>query len=87
MLDADKQSAMNLFVRPSPADDQDFLLTFQLGVGSSDGSPPARRPNYRHWYNPSHLDPPKVDDLAPIRDVYKEYYKPHILSFFGRLYA
>ncbi|KAK6908776.1 polyphosphoinositide phosphatase [Kwoniella mangroviensis CBS 8886] len=71
MLDADKQSAINLFlgVQPSPP-------TYDLA-----------RPNYKQWFTPSHLEEPKSDELAPINQVYKEYYKPHILSQFGRLYA
>ena len=28
-----------------------------------------------------------MDEVAPINQVFKEYYKPHILSQFGRLYA
>jgi hypothetical protein len=45
------------------------------------------RPHYRNWFTPAHLDGPVVDELAPINQVFKEYYKPHILSQFGRLYA
>ncbi|WWC65713.1 uncharacterized protein I303_108335 [Kwoniella dejecticola CBS 10117] len=71
MLDADKQSAINLFLGVQPT-----LPTLDLA-----------RPNYRQWFTPSHLEEPKSDELAPINQVYKEYYKPHILSQFGRLYA
>ncbi|WWC73521.1 uncharacterized protein I206_107492 [Kwoniella pini CBS 10737] len=71
MLDADKQSAINLFLGVQPS-----LPTYDLA-----------RPNYKQWFTPSHLEEPKYDELAPINQVYKEYYKPHILSQFGRLYA
>ncbi|WVQ96137.1 hypothetical protein IAU59_003239 [Kwoniella sp. CBS 9459] len=71
MLDADKQSAINLF----------------LGVTPSVPAYSLDRPNYKQWFNPAHLEEPKTDELAPINHVYKEYYKPHILSQFGRLYA
>ncbi|WWD20149.1 hypothetical protein CI109_104625 [Kwoniella shandongensis] len=71
MLDADKQSAINLF----------------LGVQPSFPKYDLERPNYQQWFTPSHLDEPKSDELAPVNQVYREYYKPHILSQFGRLYA
>jgi hypothetical protein len=71
MLDADKQAAINLF----------------LGVEPSVPSYKLERPHYRQWFTPSHLEPPAMDELAPINQVFREYYKPHILSQFGRLYA
>jgi hypothetical protein len=45
------------------------------------------RPNYRQWFTPEHLEPKGIDALAPVNEVYREYYKPHILSQFQRLYA
>ncbi|EIW71658.1 hypothetical protein TREMEDRAFT_27142 [Tremella mesenterica DSM 1558] len=71
MLDADKQAAINLF----------------LGVEPSAPVYKADRPHYRQWFTPSHLDPPKVEVLEPVNEVFKEYYKPHILSQLDRLYA
>ncbi|OCF46064.1 polyphosphoinositide phosphatase [Kwoniella heveanensis CBS 569] len=71
MLDADKQAAINLFLGVTPS-----VPTYSL-----------YRPNYKQWFNPAHLEEPKTDELAPINQVYREYYKPHILSQFGRLYA
>ena len=71
MLDADKQAAINLF----------------LGVDPSPPAYPANRPHYRQWYNPKHLEEPQHRVLEPTNDVFKEYYKPHILSQLDRLYA
>ena len=83
MLDADKQAAINLFVSVTESASTDF----QLGVEPAPPSYQVERPHYRQWFTPSHLEYPPVDDLAPINHVFKEYYKPHILSQFGRLYA
>ncbi|WVQ79290.1 hypothetical protein IAT38_001387 [Cryptococcus sp. DSM 104549] len=71
MLDADKQSAINLFLGVQPS-----VPTYDLA-----------RPHYKQWFTPSHLDNPKADDLAPISQVYKEYYTPRDLSEFGNMYA
>ncbi|ORY34868.1 SacI homology domain-domain-containing protein [Naematelia encephala] len=71
MLDADKQAAINLF----------------LGVEPPSPIYQTDRPHYRQWFTPSHLQDREVDALAPINQVFREYYKPHILSQFGRLYA
>ncbi|KAK4687115.1 phosphatidylinositol 3,5-bisphosphate 5-phosphatase, partial [Tremellales sp. Uapishka_1] len=71
MLDADKQAAINLF----------------LGVQPSSSETKISRPHYRQWFTPAHLASPDPDVLAPINQVFKEYYKPHILSQFARLYA
>lgn len=90
MLDADKQAAINLFVShlldqlsPHEAD------LIQLGVDdpSSIAAVKSERPHYRQWYTPAHLEPKRVEAMAAINEVYKEYYKPHILSQFARLYA
>jgi hypothetical protein len=85
MLDADKQAAINLFVRLDTA----FWLRsdIQLGVEPTPPVYQVDRPHYRQWFTPSHLEHPPIDDLAPINHVFREYYKPHILSQFGRLYA
>ncbi|OWZ44073.1 polyphosphoinositide phosphatase [Cryptococcus neoformans c45] len=71
MLDGDKQSAINLFLGVHPS-----VPTYDL-----------TRPNYRQWYHPSHLEDPKADDLAPINQVYAEYYKPDKMSEFSNMYA
>ena len=71
MLDADKQAAMNLF----------------LGIEPQPHRYKPKDRDYRHWYDPKYLERPKVNTLAPLNDTFKEYYKPHILSSFARLYA
>lgn len=71
MLDGDKQSAINLFLGVQPS-----VPTYDL-----------TRPNYRQWYHPAHLEDPKADDLAPINQVYAEYYKPDKMSEFSNMYA
>ncbi|KGB77995.2 polyphosphoinositide phosphatase [Cryptococcus deuterogattii R265] len=71
MLDGDKQSAINLFLGVQPS-----VPTYDL-----------KRPNYRQWYHPAHLKDPEPDDLAPINQVYAEYYKPDKLSEFNNMYA
>ncbi|KAL7424872.1 phosphatidylinositol-3,5-bisphosphate 5-phosphatase [Cryptotrichosporon argae] len=75
MLDADKQAAINLFLGVEPAPPAAAAKRTQT------------RPHYRQWFTPAHLDPPTLGALAPSAPVYKEYYKPHILSQFARLYA
>lgn len=72
MLDADKQAAINLFLGVE--------LSSPMTVG-------PKRPHYRQWFDPKNLEERKVDEMAPLHSVYKEYYKPHILSQFQRLYA
>lgn len=73
MLDADKQAAINLF----------------LGVEASTTKSAHARPHYRQWFDPKHLEERKIEEMALVNtpSVYKEYYKPHILSQFQRLYA
>ncbi|ORX37871.1 SacI homology domain-domain-containing protein [Kockovaella imperatae] len=68
--------------------DADKQAAINLFLGVESAAPvKTSRPHYRQWYNTAHLDPPKTDKLAPVNQVFKEYYKPHILSQFGRLYA
>lgn len=71
MLDADKQAAINLF----------------LGVDSVPSPQTHPRPHYQQWFDPQNLEPREIHELALVNNVYKEYYKPHILSQFQRLYA
>ncbi|BEI98809.1 hypothetical protein CcaverHIS631_0311080 [Cutaneotrichosporon cavernicola] len=76
ILDADKQAAMNLF----------------LGVESAAASKARTpRPNYRHWYTEKHLEPPSLgslgDELAVPRSMFKEYYKPSVLTQLDKIYA
>jgi hypothetical protein len=88
MLDADKQAAINLFVSSihllvNPTKKK------QLGVDDplSQAAVKSERPHYRQWFTPAHLEPKRVEEMAAVNEVYKEYYKPHILSQFARLYA
>jgi hypothetical protein len=73
MLDADKQAAINLF----------------LGVDSFVPIGPQLPRHYQQWFNPNHLRNDEVEQalLVPAQNVFREYYKPHILSQFQRLYA
>jgi len=90
MLDADKQAAINLFVSgPATSQSINGADTTQLGVDDpvSQAALKSERPHYRQWFTPAHLEPKRVEEMAAINDVYKEYYKPHILSQFARLYA
>ena len=87
MLDADKQAAINLFVSPLNPGSNDAEV--QLGVDDplSQAAVKSERPHYRQWFTPAHLEPKRVEEMAAVNEVYKEYYKPHILSQFARLYA
>ena len=87
MLDADKQAAINLFVSPLNPWSNDAEV--QLGVDDplSQAAVKSERPHYRQWFTPAHLEPKRVEEMAAVNEVYKEYYKPHILSQFVRLYA
>jgi hypothetical protein len=89
MLDADKQAAINLFVCPFPALVINQAKANQLGVDDplSQAAVKSERPHYRQWFTPAHLEPKRVEEMAAVNEVYKEYYKPHILSQFARLYA
>ncbi|WVQ75091.1 hypothetical protein IAR50_004700 [Cryptococcus sp. DSM 104548] len=71
MLDGDKQAAINLF----------------LGVHPSVPRYNSTRPNYQKWFDPNSLEEPKVDQLAPINQVFTEYYKTNKLSDFNDMYA
>jgi len=87
MLDADKQAAINLFV--SCIKLSMSITKVQLGVDDplSQAAVKSERPHYRQWFTPAHLEPKRVEEMAAVNEVYKEYYKPHILSQFARLYA
>ncbi|WVN86922.1 uncharacterized protein L203_102097 [Cryptococcus depauperatus CBS 7841] len=71
MLDADKQSAINLFLGVQPS-----VSTYDLA-----------RPNYRQWFNPAHLEDPKIEELASISEVFTDYYRPDKLSELNDLYS
>lgn len=71
VLDADKQAAINLFLGVKPV-----APTLKRG--------PA---NYRNWFDPQAVQDPTNVRLVPFADVYNEYYKPHMLSHFTKLYA
>lgn len=75
LLDADKQAAMDLF----------------LGIDVKDRTRPPKRLDYQSWYDPETLDraqvPLKLEKFAPSYDIWVDYYKPHLLSQFQRLYT
>lgn len=90
MLDADKQNAMNLFVRPRLTLGLCLIMELtsrQLGISPSTALQPPPRPHYRQWFTPSHLETPKIDELAPLGDVYTEYYEPCRYTELDRMYA
>lgn len=72
LLDADKQAAINLFLGVEPS----------MPIAHIN-----EKPRYRQWYDAENLQRRDVQVLTSRDKVYKEYYKPHILSHFQRLYA
>jgi hypothetical protein len=76
LLDADKQAAIDLFlgVRSDTRNRQQMVVK-----------------DYRHWYNPSVLMSKRTAtpnrDVGIAYDVWRDYYKPHLLSQFQRLYT
>lgn len=72
LLDADKQAAINLFLGVEPS----------MPIAHIN-----EKPRYRQWYDAETLQRRDLQVLTSRDRVYKEYYKPHILSQFQRLYA
>lgn len=79
LLDADKQAAMDLF------------LGVNTTAEAATRDRPPERLHYQHWYDPCALEEPSslpVAEVAQVRDdIWTEYYKPHLLSQFQRLYT
>lgn len=86
LLDADKQAAMDLF----------------LGVNQVENRErPPDRLHYHHWYDPCALEvgkpcsestpdgghPVETEAVGVDHDIWADYYKPHLLSQFQRLYT
>lgn len=76
LLDADKQAAIDLFLGVCA----DTRTRQQMAAK-----------DYRHWFEPSALVPKTTATLnrnmSVAYDVWRDYYKPHLLSQFQRLYT
>jgi hypothetical protein len=75
MRDADKQAAMDFF----------------LGIIPEHREKPPRRLHYQNWYDMNTLKQFKtsgnISAYTPSYNVWIDYYKPHLLSQFSRLYT
>ena len=102
-MDAQRQEAYNLFLGNYIfAQGQPLLWDLSTDYYLHHSDPRSwsgkRRPSYRKWYNPEHLDPPGIppaiwpNNLAkkPLQyfdDYWLEYYRPLALSSFKKVYT